>query len=156
MQSCPLAKNVYWQEVKASRTFHCNSGAQQQTYASAILEWKRLGTPLDSWKWKWKWSDIQPSMVTHTRNLCSEINPSKVHTNSSEHTHTHCEHTPGAVGSHLCCGARGAVGGSVPCSRAPQSWYRGWREHWTFTSPTYNSCWLETRTRNLWITSPTL
>ncbi|GAA6083699.1 uncharacterized [Tachysurus ichikawai] len=27
-----------------------------------------------------------------------------------------------SVGSHLCCGARGAVGGSVPCSRAPQSW----------------------------------
>ncbi len=27
------------------------------------------------------------------------------------HTHTHHEHTPGAVGSHLCFGARGAVGG---------------------------------------------
>ncbi len=37
--------------------------------------------------WKWKWSDIQPSMVTHIRNLCSAINPSKVHTHSSEHTH---------------------------------------------------------------------
>ncbi len=35
------------------------------------------------------------------------IYPSKVHTHSSEHT-------PGAVGSHLCCGTRGAVGGSVP------------------------------------------
>ncbi len=44
-------------------------------------------------------------------------------------THTHHEHTPGAVGSHLCCGARGAVGGSVPCSRAPQSWYWRWRVH---------------------------
>ncbi len=75
---------------------------------------------------KWKWSDIQPSMVTHTQNLCSAINPSKVHTHSSEHTH--CEHTPRAVGSHLCCGTRGAVGGSEPCSRAPQSWYWGWRE----------------------------
>ncbi len=31
-------------------------------------------------------------------------------------------HTPGAVGSQH-CGARGAVGGSVPCSRvSPQSW----------------------------------
>ncbi len=29
-----------------------------------------------------------PSMFTHTRNLCSAINPSKVHTHSSEHTHT--------------------------------------------------------------------
>ncbi len=42
---------------------------------------------------KWKWCEIRPSMVTHTRNLCSLINPSKVHTHSSEHT-------PGAVGSH--------------------------------------------------------
>ncbi len=81
------------------------------------------------------WRDIRPSM-THTRNLCSAFNPSKVHTHSSEHTHTHREHTPGAVGSHLCCGTRGAVGGSVPCSRAPQSWYWGWRECWTFTPPT--------------------
>ncbi len=42
-------------------------------------------------------------------------------------THQKCthssEHTPGAVGSHLCHGARGVVWGSVPCSRATQSWY---------------------------------
>ncbi len=31
-------------------------------------------------------------------------------------------HTPGAVGIQ-CCGARGAVGDMVPCSRAPQSRY---------------------------------
>ncbi len=74
-------------------------------------------------------------MVTHTWNLCSAFIPFKVHTHSSEHTHR--EHTPRAVGSHLCCGARGAVGG---CSRAPQSWYWGWRERCTFTPPTYNSC----------------
>ncbi len=54
-------------------------------------------------------------------------------------THTHREHTPGAVGSQ-CCGARGAVGGSVPCSRAPQSWYWRWKERWLFTPPTYNPC----------------
>ncbi len=36
-------------------------------------------------------------------NLCSAINPSKVHTHSSEHTHT-----PGAVGSHLRCGSPGS------------------------------------------------
>ncbi len=58
--------------------------------------------------WKWKWSDIRLSMVTHTRNSCSAFNPFKVHTHSSEHTHR--EHTLGAVGSHLCCSARGAVG----------------------------------------------
>ncbi len=34
-----------------------------------------------------KWRDIWPSMVTHTRNLCSAFNPSKVHIHSSEHTH---------------------------------------------------------------------
>ncbi len=28
-------------------------------------------------------------MVTHTQNLCSAFNPSKVQTHSSEHTHTH-------------------------------------------------------------------
>ncbi len=38
--------------------------------------------------WKWKWRDIRPSMVTHTRNLCSAFNPSIVHTHRSEHTHT--------------------------------------------------------------------
>ncbi len=38
--------------------------------------------------------------------LC--IDPSKVHTHSSEHTHT--VNTPGAVGSHLCCGAPEQLG----------------------------------------------
>ncbi len=63
-------------------------------------------------KWKWKkltWRGMWPTMVTHILNLCSAINPSKVHTHSSEHTHTYREHTPGEVDSHLCCGARGAV-----------------------------------------------
>ncbi len=73
--------------------------------------------------------------------LC--IYPSKcTHRAVNTHTHTHWEHTPWAVGSHLCCGARGAIGGLVPCSRAPRSgglW--GWRERCTFTPPhTYNSC----------------
>ncbi len=43
--------------------------------------------------WKWKWRDIRPSMVTHTWNSCSAFNPSKVHTHSSEHTHTPWTHT---------------------------------------------------------------
>ncbi len=50
----------------------------------------------------------------------------------------------------------GAVGGSVSCSRAPQSGYWRWRERYTFTPPTNNSCRTEIRTRNLSITSPTL
>ncbi len=38
------------------------------------------------------------------------ISSAHTHTHSSEHTHH--EHTPRAVGSQLCCGARGAVGDS--------------------------------------------
>ncbi len=102
-------------------------------------------------------------------------------THTAVNTHTHCEHTPGAVGSHLCCGARGAVGGSVPCSRAPQSWYWGGESagyshppqppnHPTTQPPNHPTtqptnqptnqptipAGHETRTRGLWITSPTL
>ncbi len=79
---------------------------------------------------------IYPSKRTHT------------HTHTAW-THTHHEHTPRAVGSRLCCSARGTVGGSVTCSRAPQSWYWGWRERCTFTHPTYNPCRPETQTHNL-------
>ncbi len=35
----------------------------------------------------------------------------------------HALHLTHPKWSHLCCGARGAFRGSVPCSRAPQSWY---------------------------------
>ncbi len=59
-------------------------------------------------------------------------------THPSARTHTHT-HTHGAVGSHY-SSTRGAVGGSVPCSRAPQSWYWRWRECCSFTIPTFNSC----------------
>ncbi len=56
--------------------------------------------------------------------LC--IYPSKVHTHTHrEHTHTHQVQKPGAVGSHLCCDARGAVVGSVSCSRAPRCGIEG-------------------------------
>ncbi len=49
-------------------------------------------------------------------------------------------HTPGA-GVSQCCSARGAVGGSVPCSRvSPQSWYWRWRERSVFPPSTDNSC----------------
>jgi len=40
----------------------------------------------------------------------------------------------------------GAVGGSVPCSRSPLSWYWVWRERYLFTPSNYNSCRPETRT----------
>ncbi len=53
---------------------------------------------------------------------------------SQQWTHTRSSGQP-------CCGARGAVGGSVPCSRvSPRSWYWRWREHLLFTPPTDNPC----------------
>jgi len=47
--------------------------------------------------------------VTHTWNLSSTFNPSKL---------VHCTHinTAKAVGSHFCCGNQGAIGGLVPCT----------------------------------------
>ncbi len=55
-------------------------------------------------------------------------------THPSAHTHS-SEHTPGAVGSQ-CCGAQGAVGGSVPCSRvSPPSWYWRWKRALDIHSP---------------------
>ncbi len=93
--------------------------------------------PLEFWIFAF-WSEVWPSMVTHTQNL---THPS-AHTHSSEHTHTHTHththmrthtYTHGSV-DRQCCGARGAVGGSVTCSKvSPQSWYWRWRGHSLFT-----------------------
>ncbi len=91
-------------------------------------------------------------MVTHTRNLCSAFNPSKVHTHTAVNTHTHPEQwaaiyaaAPGEqlgvrylAQGHL---SRGIEGGeSAVHSLPPQTIPAG----------------PETRTRNLWVTSPTL
>ncbi len=56
------------------------------------------------------------------------------HTQHWTHTHTR------SSGQPFMLRHRGAVGGSVSCSRAPQSWYWGWREHCTFTPLTDNPC----------------
>ncbi len=86
-------------------------------------------THLEQWTHKLThtWSSRHTHTHTHTHT------PGAVETHTP-HTHTHLEqwahtHTPGAVGTHTHtwssqrCGARGAVGGSVPCSRvSPQSW----------------------------------
>ncbi len=45
-------------------------------------------------------------------------------------------HTPEQWAAIYAVVARGAVGGSVPGSRAPQLWYWRWRERCTFTPPT--------------------
>ncbi len=115
-------------------------------YIFNIFFYKLRGST-HSYKESGKWSDIQPSMVTHTQNSCSAFDPSKVHTHS-------CEHTPGAVGSHLCCGPRGAFGGSVLAQGHLSRGIEGGES--AVHSPPYNSCRPETWTRNLCITSLTL
>ncbi len=72
------------------------------------------------------------------------------HTQQWTHTHTQ------SSGQPFMLPCRGAVGGSVPCSRAPKSWYWGWRKCWTFTPPPTIPAGPETQTRNLLLTSPTL
>ncbi len=106
---------------------------------------------------KWREETCGPSIVSHTCNSCSAFNPSKC-THSSEHSHAHTMNTHPeqcaanavapwehlgvwclAQGSHL---SRGIEGG---------------REQWLFTPPPATiPARLETRTRNLRVTSPTL
>ncbi len=50
-------------------------------------------------------------------------------------THTHTVNTWSSGQPFMLQAPWGAVGGSVPCSRAPQSWYWGWRERCTFIPP---------------------
>jgi len=76
-------------------------------------------------------------VATHTHAHTHARTHARTHAHTHTHTHTH---THRAVGSHICCSTQGAVGGSVPCSRAPQSWYWRWRECWLFTPHTYNPC----------------
>ncbi len=56
---------------------------------------------------KWKWRDVAKYGDPYSE-LVLCIYPSKVHT--QQWTHTHCEHTPGAVGSYLCCSIREQLG----------------------------------------------
>ncbi len=102
-----------------------------------------------------KWRDIRPSMVTHTRNLCSAINPSKVHTHSSEHTHTVKTHPEqwaviyvAAPGEQLGvrCLAQGHLSRGIEGEESAVH---------SLPPPTIPAG-PETQTRNLWITSPTL
>ncbi len=72
-------------------------------------------------------------MVTHTRNLCSAFDPFKVHTHSSEHTHTVNTHPE--QWAAICCGAWGAVGGSVVSASdvtPTERWLNGWYIWHTF------------------------
>ncbi len=64
---------------------------------------------------------------THTHTLPIQVHTHTVHT----HTHTHTRRS----GQPFMLWHRGAVEGSVPCSRVTQSWYWGWRERCIFTPP---------------------
>ncbi len=93
-------------------------------------------------------------MVTHTRNLCSAFNPSKVHTHSSEHTHTVNTHpeqwaaNAAAPGEQL--GVRCLAQGHL--SRGIE----GEESALHLLPPPTNPAGPETRTHDLSITSPTL
>ncbi len=63
---------------------------------------------------------------------------------------THPKWTHTRSSGQPCYSARGAVGGSVPCSRTPQSWY--WRR---ILPPPTIPAGPEIRTHNLPLTSPT-
>ncbi len=73
---------------------HCITHRQH-----SVIEYVILPGILPEVRSEEKWSGVWPSMVTHTRNLCSAFNPSKcTHTAvRSEQTHTNCEHKPGAA-----------------------------------------------------------
>ncbi len=66
---------------------------------------------------RWKWKVKSESDVTCGQVWWPILRICALHlthpkcTHTAVNTHTHREHTPGAVGSHLCCSARGAVGG---------------------------------------------
>ncbi len=75
-------------------------------------------------------------------------------------SHTPWIHTQSSSGQPYCCGARGVVGGSVPCSSvSPQSWYWRWKVEeiasYSLPPPTIPAG-PETRTRDLRVTSLTL
>ncbi len=108
-----------------------------------------------------KWRDIRPSMVTHTLNSCSAFNPSKVHTHSSEHTHTMNTHLEqwaaiyaAAPGEQL--GVRCLAQGHLSCGiEGGETLNSGESAVHSFPPPTIPAG-PETRTHNLWVTSPTL
>ncbi len=89
---------------------------------------------------KWKWRDMWPSMVTHTRNLCSAFNPSKVHTHTAVNTHTPWTHTRSS-GQPFCCGGPGSSWGFGALLKGTSVVVlRVERVLDIHSPPTYNSC----------------
>ncbi len=108
---------------------NCNSTLWVVRDISSSISYYFSVHSLVSFYLKWKWHDIRPS----TRNSCSAFNHSSAHT-QREHTHTHTMNTHRSWQPFM-LQRPGAVGGSVSCSRAPQSWYWGWRESASYSLP---------------------
>ncbi len=101
------------------------------------------------WTWKWKWHVAKYGNPYSELVLC--IYPIQVHTHSSEHT-------PGAVGSHFMLRRPGSSWGfcallksltSVVVLKVEESAVHSLPPPTIPAGP-------ETRTHNLWVTSPTL
>ncbi len=96
-----------------------------------LLKKRKVGRLYQS-KWKGKGSGVWPSMVTHTRNLCSAFNPSKC-------THTQWIYIWSSGQPMLRCpGSSWGIGALL--KGLTQSWYWRWREWRLFTPPTDNPC----------------
>ncbi len=102
-----------------------------------------------------KWSDVWPSMVTHTRNCALHLTHPSAHT--QQWTHTHCEHTPRVVGSHIAAAPGEQLG--VRClaqgSHLSRGIEGGESAGYSLPPPTIPAR-PETRTRDLRVASPTL
>ncbi len=83
-----------------------------------------------------------PSMVTHTRNLCSAFNPSKcTHTAvSSEQTHTHTVNTHPEQWAAIYVAVPGEQLGGQCLAQGHLSRGIEGGEGWLFTPPTNNPC----------------
>ncbi len=103
-------------------------------YKLAILQVYITQFWLYTWKWMWKWRDIQPSMVTHTRNSCSAFTHPKC-THPAVNTHTPWTHTRSS-GQPFMLRCLGGSWGFGALHKGTSSWYWRWREHCTFTPPT--------------------
>ncbi len=99
----------------------------------------------------WKKVKVTWHTATHTRNSCSAFNPSKVHTHSSEHTHT-VNTLPEQWAAIYAAASWGfgalLKGTSVVVLMVERAL--------VIHSPQLQFLPAETWTRNLWITSPTL
>ncbi len=100
------------------------------------------------WLLMWKETNqiFKYFFICHIHNYIEYITSSEMY--SLHLTHPKWTHTRSS--GQPCYSARGAVGGSVPCSRTPQSWY--WRR---ILPPPTIPAGPEIRTHNLPLTSPT-